>query len=67
VALSTGAACSSGIEAPSHVLRAIGLPAELMEGALRIGVGKFTSDEEVLAAAEAICQAVEGVRAAVNS
>jgi cysteine desulfurase len=67
VALSTGAACSSGIEAPSHVLGAIGLPANLMEGALRIGVGKFTSDEEVLAAAEAICQAVEEVRAAVNS
>ena len=67
VAVSTGAACSSGIEAPSHVLRAVGLPADLLEGALRIGLGKFTSDADVLDAAESICQAVEDVRVAVRS
>ena len=47
LAISTGSACSSGVEAPSHVLRAIGLSPEAIEGALRIGIGKFTTDEEI--------------------
>jgi cysteine desulfurase len=59
VALSTGAACSSGIVAPSHVLRAIGLPQNLIEGAIRLGVGKFTTAEEVEQAAGLIIEAVD--------
>ena len=47
LAISTGSACSSGVEAPSHVLRALGLPEDLVDGALRIGVGKFTTDEQI--------------------
>lgn len=66
VALSTVAACSSGAETPSHVLRAMGLPAALQEGALRIGTGKFTTDEEIERAAEHITKAVAGTRAAVR-
>lgn len=58
VALSTGAACSSGAQMPSHVLRAMGLSDALQEGALRIGTGKFTSDEEIERAAEHIERAV---------
>lgn len=42
VALSTGSACSSGIEASSHVLRAMGLSRVALEGSLRAGLGKFT-------------------------
>ncbi|MCC7368832.1 MAG: cysteine desulfurase [Chloroflexi bacterium] len=66
VALSTGAACSSGADTPSHVLHAMGLPAALQEGALRIGTGKFTADEEIERAAEHITKAVAGTRAAVR-
>lgn len=62
VALSTGAACSSGIVAPSHVLRAIGLPEDLVKGALRIGLGKFTTREEIDRAAVLIAQAVSEAR-----
>jgi cysteine desulfurase len=51
LAISSGSACSSGTIAQSHVLRAMGLPDETIEGALRIGLGKFTTDEEVQAAA----------------
>ena len=51
LAISTGSACSSGVEAPSHVLTAMGLPEDVIEGALRIGLGKFTTDEDVLNAA----------------
>jgi cysteine desulfurase len=52
LAISTGSACSSGVEAPSHVLRALQLPEDLVTGALRIGIGKFTTDEEIDRAAE---------------
>ena len=65
LALSTGAACSSGIEAPSHVLRAIGLPARLQDGALRLGLGKFTTDEDIRDAATLLSAATEHVRAAI--
>ncbi|WP_017659451.1 hypothetical protein [Baaleninema simplex] len=34
LAISTGSACSSGVETPSHVLRAIELPEDAIEGAL---------------------------------
>lgn len=62
VALSTGSACSSGIEAPSHVLRAMRLRDDLVEGALRIGVGKFTTEAEIRAAGTLILEAVDEVR-----
>jgi cysteine desulfurase len=62
LALSTGAACSSRIEAPSHVLIAMGLTPERVEGALRIGIGKFTTAREVDRAAELISAAVARVR-----
>ena len=62
VALSTGAACSSGIEAPSHVLRAMRLPEPVLNGALRISLGKFTTDHDIVVAGESIVAAVDDVR-----
>lgn len=58
VAVSTGAACSSGIEGPSHVLRAMGLPRERVEGAIRFGIGKFNTDADIDRAAELFVNAV---------
>lgn len=66
VALSSGAACSSGAETPSHVLRAMGLPDEILGSALRISNGKFTTDEEIECAAEQIMSAIVGVRSALK-
>jgi cysteine desulfurase len=66
VALSSGAACSSGAETPSHVLRAMGLPYEIQDSALRISNGKFTTDEEIERAAEQITSAVASVRDALK-
>ncbi|HEY9608975.1 cysteine desulfurase family protein [Allocoleopsis sp.] len=66
LAISTGAACSSGIETPSHVLQAIGLPREVIEGALRIGVGKFTTSEEIEQAAKILSSAVSLTRKAMR-
>ena len=47
LAISTGSACSSATVSPSHVLRAMNLDEELIEGALRIGIGKFTTEKEI--------------------
>ncbi len=65
LAISTGAACSAGAERPSHVLQAIGMSPDLQEGALRIGLGKFTTDQEIELAARLISEAVRSVRAAM--
>jgi len=62
LAISTGAACSSGVEAPSHVLRALGLPSDIIEGSLRIGIGKFTTDEDIEQTAQIISKSVEIVK-----
>lgn len=51
LAISTGSACSSGVEAPSHVLQALRLPNNIVDGVLRIGLGKFTTYQDVEQAA----------------
>ncbi len=66
VALSTGAACSSGAQTSSHVLRAMGLSYSLQEGALRISTGKFTTDEEIELAGKYIVEAVTAVRGGIG-
>jgi cysteine desulfurase len=62
LAISTGSACSSGVEAPSHVLKAMGLSDEIVEGALRIGIGKMTSDDEIVQAVEILGSQVSQVQ-----
>lgn len=47
VALSAGSACSSGSSAGSHVLKAIGRTDAQASSAIRIGVGRFNTDEEI--------------------
>ncbi|MFZ0283816.1 MAG: cysteine desulfurase family protein [Terriglobales bacterium] len=47
LAVSTGAACSSGAIEPSHVLTAMGLPAEQARASLRFSLGKQNTPEDV--------------------
>ncbi len=47
VALSSGAACSSGKVQPSHVLAAMGVPDNLAKSALRISFGPQTTENDV--------------------
>jgi cysteine desulfurase len=47
VAVSSGAACSSGKVAPSHVLAAMGVPAELAAGAIRVSLGHATTEADI--------------------
>jgi cysteine desulfurase len=66
VALSTGAACRSGVDEPSHVLRAMRLPDDLQHGAIRIGLGRNTSEQDVRLGSDLIRLAVEDTRKAMN-
>jgi len=47
LAVSTGAACSSGAIEPSHVLTAMGLPADRSRASVRFSLGKQNSQEEI--------------------
>lgn len=47
VAVSSGSACSSGKVGRSHVLEAMGFPASLAEGAVRISLGWATTQDDV--------------------
>lgn len=58
----TGSACSSGKSEPSHVLRAMGVPAGLAMGALRLTLGWATTTDEVREAIVVVPQAVERLR-----
>ncbi|MCP3140293.1 cysteine desulfurase family protein [Pyxidicoccus xibeiensis] len=58
VAFSTCSACMSGNLRPSHVLLAMGVSEDLAHASLRLGLGRFTTQEEVDAAADHIVRAV---------
>jgi cysteine desulfurase len=62
LAVSSGSACSSATPEPSHVLRALGLPADLARGAIRIGLGRFNTEEEIEYAAGRLIEAVRKLR-----
>jgi cysteine desulfurase len=47
VAVSSGAACSSGKVQPSHVLAAMGVPPALARGAVRVSLGPTTTESEI--------------------
>jgi cysteine desulfurase len=61
-ALSAGSACASGSGEPSHVLRAIGLPDALARGALRVGLGRANTPEQVDRLADRLCEEVGRLR-----
>lgn len=62
ICASAGSACSSGNTMPSHVLTAIGLPANLAEGTLRITFGMDNTIDDVDYLIEAIGKNVKELR-----
>ncbi len=60
IAASTGSACHEGKISVSPVLCAMGVPPEISRGALRLTVGRFTTDEQVDRAAELLVKAARG-------
>jgi cysteine desulfurase len=64
VAVSSGSACSSGKVAPSHVLAAMGAPADLARGAIRLSLGWASTGADVERFATAFASVMARMKAA---
>jgi len=62
VAVSTGSACGSGSEKPSHVLTAIGLSPKEARGSIRLTLGRMTTQSDVDEAAAVLQKTVDALR-----
>lgn len=63
IAISTGSACTSENQQPSHVLTAMGLSSSESHASLRFSLGKYTTDSEIDETAHLIIEKVKSVRA----
>ncbi|OKO84296.1 cysteine desulfurase NifS [Bradyrhizobium sp. NAS96.2] len=63
IAASVASACSSGSSEPSHVLRAMDVPASSMRGAVRFSLSRETTVEEVARVAHVLSDIVAQLRA----
>ncbi len=63
IACSTGSACTSGSTEPSHVLSAMGYPSVEARGALRISLGRTSSDEDIAAVGRVLPRTIERLSA----
>jgi len=66
LALSTGSACASATPEPSHVLRACGHPTPRIHRALRLALGRPTTEQEILTAAQRLAEEAAKLRARVT-
>ncbi len=62
LAVSTGAACSSGAIEPSHVLLAMGLPSERARASIRFSLGKQTTSQDIEFALSLVPKTVRRLR-----
>lgn len=62
VAVSTGAACSSGAIEPSHVLLAMGLTPDQARGSIRFSLGKQNTEADIDFLLERVAEVVERLR-----
>jgi cysteine desulfurase len=60
--VSSGSACTSASLEPSYVLRALGVAEDLAHTSLRLGLGRFTTEQDVDAAVEEIVTQVKKLR-----
>lgn len=62
LAVSSGSACTSASLEPSYVLRALGVEEELAHTSLRLGLGRFTTEDDIDYAIERISKEVNRLR-----
>ena len=62
IACSSGSACATGSTEPSHVLSAMGYPAEEARGALRLTLGRTTTEGEIEAACAVVPATIRRLR-----
>jgi len=63
VCVSTGSACSSGSLEPSHVITALGVPADRAQGSIRFSLGKDNTEEDIERVLAVLPPAVKRLRA----
>jgi cysteine desulfurase len=62
IACSVGSACTTGSTEVSHVLTAMGYPEEEARGALRLSLGRTTTDDEVAVAIDVVPRVIASMR-----
>jgi cysteine desulfurase len=62
IACSVGSACTTGSTEVSHVLTAMGYPEEEARGALRLSLGRTTTDDDVATACEVVPRVLASMR-----
>lgn len=62
ISVSTGSACTTATVQASHVLQSLGVEERLLHNAIRIGFGRFTTEEEIDIATNEIARAVGSLR-----
>jgi cysteine desulfurase len=62
IAISAGSACTTQIVEPSHVLLALGLDEDTTHYAIRIGVGRFNTLNEIKKTMDVILSSIESLR-----
>jgi cysteine desulfurase len=62
LAVSAGSACTSALQEPSYVLRALGRGEALSESSLRFGLGRNTREPDIDTAITVVTQAVSRLR-----
>jgi cysteine desulfurase len=63
LSVSSGSACTSASLEPSYVLRALGVEEDMAHTSLRIGLGRFTTEQEVDTAVDELVRHVNKLRA----
>ena len=67
IAASVGSACTTGSTEVSHVLSAMGFPEDEARGALRLSLGRTTTDEEVATASEVVPRVIASMQVGTAS
>ena len=61
IAISAGSACTTQLVEPSHVLLALGLDEDTTHYAIRIGIGRFNTLDDIKVAKNKICDSVSSI------
>jgi cysteine desulfurase len=62
IAISSTSACMSAAAVPSYVLAAMGVPAEQIHSSVRFGLGRFTTEEEIVYTIDTVSQCVKSLQ-----
>ena len=60
--ISSGSACTSNNVEPSYVLSGMGLPKEVVNSSIRIGIGRYTTKKDIVNAIKDITDTVKKLR-----